>query len=41
MEPLLITRCGPKMKLELSWLHLLWIGVGAAGGLYWLSQLRA
>ena len=26
-------------KLELSWLHSLWIGIGAAGGLYWLSQL--
>src|SRR6185437_4030477 len=27
------------VKLELSWLHSLWIGIGAAGGLYWLSQL--
>lgn len=26
-------------KIEFSWLHSLWIGVGAAGGLYWLSQL--
>lgn len=26
-------------KLEFSWLHTLWIGLGAVGGLYWLSQL--
>jgi hypothetical protein len=26
-------------KIELSWLHTLWIGIAAVGGLYWLSQL--
>ena len=26
-------------KLEFSWLHTSWIGLGAVGGLYWLSQL--
>jgi hypothetical protein len=26
-------------KPKLSWLHSFWIGLGTAGGLYWLSQL--
>ena len=26
-------------NLEFSWLHTSWIGLGAVGGLYWLSQL--
>ena len=26
-------------KLELSWLKTMWIGLGAVGGTYWLSQL--
>lgn len=26
-------------KVEFSWLHSLWVGAGAAGGLYWLGQL--
>ena len=25
--------------LELSWLKMLWLGLGAVGGTYWLSQL--